>query len=70
MVKLGPAQRVPHSHCDNAIFMMESESVGQLSIREQAEAPKISSVLRWDSNCVPEAKSILLILVYASKTMP
>lgn len=51
--------------------MMESEYVGKLSIKEQAEAPKIVSVLRLDSNCVPETKSILLLIpVYVSKIMP
>lgn len=71
IIKLGPAQRVPYSHCDNEFFMMESEYVGKLSIKEQAEAPKIVSVLRLDSNCVPETKSILLLIpVYVSKIMP
>jgi len=36
--------------------MMESEYAGKLSIGEQAETPKIISVLRLDSNCARDKK--------------
>lgn len=42
--------------------MMDSEYVGKLSVRGQAEAPKIISGLRLDSAYALETKSGLLIM--------
>lgn len=50
--------------------MTESKYVRKLSSSKQGESPEIISVLRSDSNCIPETKSVLLIPVYVSKIIP